>query len=179
MIYSPSANNKSRFILGSRGKNSLVFIGVNPSTATDKTYDPTIRKTEKFAKIYGYDSWIMINLYPKRTPDPNKLPQEMNVYLHNKNLKHIRELLKSLSAKPTILASWGNSILKREYLLSCLWDIRDETVFHYATWKRLGELTQKGHPRHPLFTSFDTPLVDFDIVEYLNKKSETLSFFLA
>ncbi|MHA7985629.1 hypothetical protein ACX9R5_07445 [Rathayibacter sp. CAU 1779] len=36
-----------------------------------------------------------------------------------------------------------------------------------SQWVSLGELTKKGNPWHPLYRSGDTPLLPFDIAEYM------------
>lgn len=175
MIYETSHNNKSRYLLGRSGKNILIFIGVNPSYATPIDYTSTMRKIEGFALENRCDGWMMLNLYPQRAADPDELHKTLNSFLHHQNLKAIKKFLgKGYRKKIIILAAWGNSIDKREYLIHCLKDIYEIIRYCRRTWKSLGTLTQKGNPRHPLFTDYDVPLLDFDIIEYLRKKSEAV-----
>ena len=60
-IYSNGPDNKSRFTLGTTGKNPLCVIGLNPSTADETTPDLTIKKVMIFAEQSGFDSFIMFN----------------------------------------------------------------------------------------------------------------------
>lgn len=57
-------------------KKTFFVIGLNPSTACDKTPDNTIRKVMGLAEYNGYTSFIMLNLYPKRDTYPDDLPDE-------------------------------------------------------------------------------------------------------
>jgi len=69
-IYEQSTDNSARFVLGTVGENPLVCVGVNPSTAAPGTPDLTVSKVMGFASRNGFDSWVMLNLYPQRSADP-------------------------------------------------------------------------------------------------------------
>ena len=47
-------------------KPTVLFIGLNPSTADEKTDDPTIRKCINYAKCWGYGKILMANLFAFR-----------------------------------------------------------------------------------------------------------------
>lgn len=84
-IYETNSDNSARYILGERGENPLVCIGVNPSTAEPDKLDPTLRSVKAWAKRLGFDGWIMLNLYPQRATNPNDLPQRRKPYLTDVN----------------------------------------------------------------------------------------------
>jgi len=69
-IYERTADNSARFVLGTVGVNPLVCVGVNPSTAAPGDPDRTVSKVMGFAARNGFDSWVMLNLYPQRSIDP-------------------------------------------------------------------------------------------------------------
>ena len=48
-------------------KPSVLFIGLNPSTADEKTNDPTIRRLIGFARRWGFGSMYVCNLFAFRT----------------------------------------------------------------------------------------------------------------
>jgi hypothetical protein len=52
------------------GLPSVLFIGMNPSTADARTNDPTIRRCLWFAAGWGYGSLVMCNLFAYRATDP-------------------------------------------------------------------------------------------------------------
>lgn len=75
-IYKKTTDNSSRFVLGEPGSNSLVCVGVNPSTATPEKLDNTLRTVKKLSAVHGFDGWIMLNLYPQRATNPNDMHAE-------------------------------------------------------------------------------------------------------
>ena len=158
----------TRFALGRRGKNSLVVFGINPSTATDKKFDKTIFRIEKLSKDLGFDSWLMLNIYPQRSTNPNKIHKTLKREFHERNLKVISRILSQLSSY-TLCAAWGFNIDKRSYLKVCLRDIVDKAV-RSNSWVSLGKTSTNGHPRHPSRLPNSVKLKRFDIESYLSGK---------
>jgi hypothetical protein len=167
MIYSTSADNSSRFLLGEKGTKPLVVVGVNPSTATDKEFDQTIKKIRGFSERKGFNGWLMINLYPQRTTDPRKLHRTLSDGEHRANLKAIKSAITTHDIKkPTVWAAWGGEVLRRGFLCSCLADVADALAVPGAKWVHIGTLTKDGHPRHPARLGYDQPVSKFDIKKY-------------
>ena len=167
-IYVNNTDNTCRFALGTEGLKPLIVIGINPSTADDKTPDPTIKKVMGFAEGNGFDSFIMLNLYPQRATYPRDMHLKMDSGITNQNLKSISELLGKYK-NPTILAAWSENIGIRDYLKDCLKEIFDKTKKHNVNWLKLGEFTQTGHPRHPLYAAYALKLTNFNLDIYINK----------
>lgn len=151
-----------RYVLGEWGHRNLVFVGVNPSTATDKMHDPTIRKAIKFAANNGYDGWVMINLYPQRATDPNNLHVVADTNARYQNMMEILQLFESLD-RFAVCCCWGNLVEKRKYLMDCVVGLAN--VVSNPTYS-LGEVTKSGHPRHPLYLGYETNLIPFDLEGY-------------
>lgn len=164
-VYGRTADNKARFVLGEKGKNPLICIGVNPSTAEPGNLDPTLRKVKKFAKLHGFDGWVMLNLYPQRATNPKNLHPEINGRWYRFNVVYARDILLE-NPKATIWAAWGTSIEERKYLLKCLEGI-DVTASLGHRWITIGKRTNGGHPRHPLYLPYSAEVSDFDVKEYL------------
>ena len=78
--------NKMRYALGSDNGKILYVIGVNPSVASASKLDPTVTNVKKFAELLGYDSFIMLNLYPQRATNPDNIHKRINRAEHLKNL---------------------------------------------------------------------------------------------
>ena len=72
-IYAPNFYSEYRYILGTRGKNPLICIGINPSTARPDGLDNTLKSVERIALGNGFDSFIMFNVYAQRATDPNAM----------------------------------------------------------------------------------------------------------
>jgi len=166
-IYISNPSNSNRYALGRSGANTLIVFGVNPSVATNMKSDNTLTKIDKFSKLHGFDSFVVFNVYPKRSTDPNKLPKRALQSSHKENLSVINEFLEGIK-KPVIWAAWGTTILKRNYLIKCLNEINTLTEKFNPSWMICGEKTKTGHPRHPSRLGYKNTFFEFNIDEYLN-----------
>ena len=166
-IYVPDYYTNYRYILGTRGKNALICIGIKPSTAEPDNLDNTLKSVERIAHGNGFDSFIMFNVYAQRATDPNDMDKEINENLHINNMKEFDNLLSGYE-KPALWAAWGTIIEKRPYLISCLRDMVDIGVKHDAVWLCAGSISKKGHPHHPLYLKKDEEVKPFDIENYID-----------
>ena len=165
-IYAPNFYSEYRYILGTRGKNPLICIGINPSTAEPDNLDNTLKSVERIALGNGFDSFIMFNVYAQRATDPNSMEKVCNLQLHKENLEAFRYVL-SISDKPAVWAAWGAIIEKRDYLADCVRDMVQVGQEYGASWDCAGAITKKGHPHHPLYLRKDEKLKPFDVTGYL------------
>ena len=92
-IYAPNFYSEYRYILGTRGKNPLICIGINPSTAQPGDLDNTLKSVERIALGNGFDSFIMFNVYAQRATDPDAMEKNCNTLLHKENLEAFRYVL--------------------------------------------------------------------------------------
>lgn len=164
-IYKHSADNSARFVLGTVGESPLVCVGVNPSTAAPGEPDRTVSKVMGFATRNGFDSWVMLNLYPQRSTDPKGMHLAYSPELKAENERHIAELIDG--RRLTLLAAWGELIGARPYLSQILEGIVSVTDASGCDWVSLGDSLKSGHPRHPSRASYSWPLQSFDMGEYL------------
>tara|TARA_B100000508_G_scaffold75230_1_gene58558 strand:- start:2723 stop:3253 length:531 start_codon:yes stop_codon:yes gene_type:complete len=167
-IYHRNTNNSCRYALGISGKNPLFVVGLNPSTADDQKPDQTIKKVMGFAQRNGFDGFVMLNLYPKRTPYPDRLHKRFNKSIFQENLARIKALLQS-HQQVTILAAWGEIINVRKYMKQCLTDLIDVSQDLDANWVVIGDLTKSGHPRHPSRAPYNKKFQRFDVSSYSKK----------
>ena len=165
-LYAPNFYSDYRYILGPRGKNPLICIGINPSTAEPDNLDNTLKSVERIALGNGFDSFIMFNVYAQRATDPDAMEKSCNSLLHRENLEAFRYVL-SISKKPAVWAAWGAIIEKRDYLADCVRDMVTVGQEYSACWYCAGAITKKGHPHHPLYLRKDEKLKPFDMAEYL------------
>ena len=167
-IYVPDFYSEYRYILGTRGDNPLICIGINPSTAQPDDLDNTLKSVERIAHSNLYDSFIMFNVYSQRATDPDDMEKIFNPKLHNENMKAFEYILK-MSKNPSVWAAWGNIIEKRDYLKPCVRDMADIGKRYGAVWYSCGKISKRGHPHHPLYLKSDSKLDRFDIDSYLEK----------
>lgn len=166
-IYAPNFYSEYRYILGTRGKNPLICIGINPSTAEPGNLDNTLKSVERIALGNGFDSFIMFNVYAQRATSPDHMEKECNLLLHRENLEAFRYVL-SISDRPAVWAAWGAIIEKRKYLPECVRDMLEAGKAYGASWYCAGAITKKGHPHHPLYLRKDEKLKPFDVSTYLD-----------
>lgn len=172
-LYAPPFYSEYRYILGTRGKNPLICIGINPSTAEPDHLDNTLKSVERIALGNGFDSFIMFNVYAQRATNPDTMERNCNETLHKENLDAFRYVL-SISENPTVWAAWGAIIEKRGYLSSCVRDMLAVGEEYGARWCCAGAITKKGHPHHPLYLKKDEKIKPFDVSTYLDKLQELL-----
>ena len=169
-LYVPNFYSEYRYILGTRGKNPLICIGINPSTARPGDLDNTLKSVERIALGNGFDSFIMFNVYAQRATDPNAMERICNPTLHRENMEAFRYVL-SISDAPAVWAAWGSIIEKRAYLSDCVADMLAIGQEYGAKWYCAGAVTKKGHPHHPLYLRKDEKLKPFDVESYLQTTS--------
>ena len=165
-LYAPNFYSEYRYILGTRGKNPLICIGINPSTAGPDSLDNTLKSVERIALGNGFDSFIMFNVYAQRATNPDTMERTCNTLLHKENLEAFRYVL-SISEKPAVWAAWGTIIEKRDYLPRCLRDMAAVGQAYGAVWYCAGATSKKGHPHHPLYLRKDEKIRPFDVETYL------------
>jgi len=139
-----------RFALGNLSRASiatppLIVIGMNPSRAREDRSDRTVNRIIAASEHHGYAGWLMLNLYPERSPKPSALgPFDQS--LADANKQAIGNLLTQFAASE-VLGAWGNlphPTLRRAWqdVLSML-AVRGVRVFTFDP------LTKSGYPRHP------------------------------
>ena len=167
-VYAKSNCNKSRYLLGRVGNKNILFIGINPNTACHNKYDLTTKKIAKFSILNNFDGWILANIYPQRTLTPAQLPNKPEM---NEIKTNVDSILKAINVYDieNICCCWGNAISERLYFFEILAELVSFTK--KKRFFRLGDLSKAGNPKHPSRLSYSTPLVSFNVKDYLyNKK---------
>ena len=158
-LYVPDFYTEYRYILGTRGENPLICVGINPSTAEPDNLDPTLKSVERIAAFNGYDSFIMFNVYAQRATRPDDMDRALNERLHRENMAAFRYVLSrtGVGRRPAVWAAWGTIIE--------MVSVGEE---YGARWLCAGKCSNKGHPHHPLYLRRDEPVRDFDVKAYLD-----------
>lgn len=168
-IYAPNFYSEYRYILGTRGENPLICVGINPSTARPDALDNTLKSVERIAKGNGFDSFLMFNVYAQRATRPDDMERQCNLTLHRENMEAFRYLL-SIGKQPAVWAAWGAIIEKRGYLAQCVAQMLEISREYDARWYCAGPISKKGHPHHPLYLRKDEILKPFDTEGYLRSR---------
>lgn len=164
-IYTPNHDNSARTLLGTEGERPLVCIGINPSTATPSALDRTVATVERVAMRGGFDSFMMLNVYPQRATDPNDLHANPDRDLHAWNLQSIADFVDGRSL--SVWAAWGTLIRKRKFLPELLTEVATLQELANVRWLSRGRCSKAGDPHHPLYVKADAPLDEFDVRTHL------------
>lgn len=131
---------------------TVAFIMLNPSTATDITDDPTVRRCKGFAKAWGYGRLIIVNLATYRTPHPAGL-----ITAASAGTAIFRSARTAIACAhreaDELVAAWGANVDR----VPAAAGIARWAVDHCQPISRIGSPTRDGHPRHPLYLAGTTP----------------------
>jgi hypothetical protein len=129
----------------------LRWIMLNPSTATREQTDATLGRCRLRAIQLGYPGILVQNLFALRATKPAATKRHPNPIGPNND----ERLVPPAEPVATTVAAWGIHGTHRG---------RDTEVLDLLTGplQCLGR-TAAGQPRHPLFVSWTTPLIDFRV----------------
>lgn len=159
-----SSDKLHRFMLGRdwgiESLPRLMFVGLNPSTATHEVDDPTIAKLVGYARRWGLHGLDMFNLFAFRSTDPAKLPYDIERAAGLGNFSVIFDALKHAAAVcDTVAFGWGNHANKseqRRWLAArVLRAARD-----LGARPKCFKMTKQGQPHHPLYLSNEATLME-------------------
>ena len=154
-------NNAVRYILGTQGQRTLCCLGINPSTADLGCPDPTVRSVIRIAKNNGYDSFLMLNVYPMRCTVFENLSHRENQLYKKRNLIEIEKILSKLPQPIDIWIAHGNLIDQRSYTRPCLEQLKAVFDQYNCRYFHTG-FTKANNPRHPLYLKSTTKLQNFN-----------------
>jgi hypothetical protein len=126
---------------------TVVFCGLNPSTADETRDDPTVRRELAFARAWGFGSYVKVNAYALRSTDPKGLWQVPDPRGADNFLAIKLACFEAMTERPggLFVAAWGNNIrTSDEVELRRM--LRLEGVKVHAL-----KITKQGHPSHPLY----------------------------
>lgn len=129
------------------GKLPIMFIGLNPSTATGTMDDPTIRRVKRFAKDWDYGGVVMCNLFAYISPYPHDLKLIADpVGDNDKWLSYFSTLCGD------VLFAWGNfkEAEERARIVSAMFPAAVCLGFN-----------KNGTPKHPLYVAAKTLQVNY------------------
>lgn len=123
----------------------VLFVGLNPSVADERTDDPTIRRCIGFARREGGSGVMVANLFSYCATDPADLKKATSPV----GRANDRWLLASKALANTTVVCWGNHGRHRQ---------RSSEVL-----PRLGQVhcfgkTGLGEPKHPLYLRADASI---------------------
>lgn len=132
----------------------LLFIGMNPSTATERSNDSTITREWGFCVREGYSAFAKCNVIDYRMTKPAELLKPGIVPQSDRNRAII---LEQAAMADMVIVCWGgvNRVLK-PFATSLVEDLRSAGI-----QPRCFGRTKDGHPKHPLYLARNTVLTPF------------------
>ena len=127
---------------------TVLFIGLNPSTADAIEDDPTIRRCIRFAEDWGYGRLAVANLFAFRATRVADLQEAK----HPVGRANNRWLTRLAAESDLCVAAWGDG---GRYLG------RDGQVVALLHDMQCFGVTASGAPRHPLYVRADATLRPF------------------
>lgn len=122
---------------------TVMFVGLNPSTADETLDDPTIRRCIGFAKKWGYGCYVMTNIFAYRATDP----KDMKAFADPVGPENDKALLTEASKAKLVIAAWG--------IHGVFMDRGKQVASFLPNLQCLG-VTKEGYPKHPLYLRGDS-----------------------
>lgn len=118
----------------------VMFVGLNPSTATETIDDPTVRRMIRYAKDWGYGALCVGNAFAFRATDPAVMKaQENPVGPENDYWLRMHAMEADM-----VIAGWGARGGFRNRQAQILQVLADIPLYCLGT-------TKEHYPRHPLY----------------------------
>lgn len=129
-------------------KPVLMQIGLNPSIANETRNDPTVKRGIVRAMQNDFGGFLMANLFAYVSTDPKALLQNGNTVGEETDW-YIRKMVE-LSAIQ--LCGWGSFKPVGK---------RFKAVYEMLAEPYCLGINSDGQPRHPLYVSYDTPMIKY------------------
>lgn len=118
---------------------ACTFVMLNPSTADETVLDPTVRRCLSFARVWGFGSLRVGNIFGLRSTDPRALYSNADPV----GPDNLDALVAMAASSGLVVAAWGNHGLLRDQGAR-IRALLGPSVHHLG-------LTGQGQPRHPLY----------------------------
>lgn len=137
---------------GARGR-TMVFVGLNPSTADENKDDPTIRRILGFADDWGFGTLVMLNVFAFRSTDPKALHLRAASRLEVVGPDNDATIARAFeeNRKGRLVVGWGAHGL----LLERGRRVAEMARAIHGRPQCLGR-TESGEPKHPLYLKATT-----------------------
>lgn len=145
-VYSPCT--QYRYLLTrewAAEQGRVLFVMLNPSTATEMQNDPTVERCERRARALGFGAFRVCNIFAFRATDP----RVMRAAPDPVGPANDAALAESAPWADRIICAWGThgAYLDRGAQVESLLRATGQPLWHLG-------LTKDGHPKHPLYIGY-------------------------
>ncbi len=130
-----------------------LFVMLNPSTATERQNDPTVERCERRARALRFGSFRVCNIFAWRDTDPKKMRKAADPV----GPENDTNILDGCFWADTIVCAWGThgAFQDRGPEVARLIGRTGRPMHHLG-------LSKFGHPKHPLYISYETQPMPWD-----------------
>ena len=123
----------------------VVFVMLNPSTATEIQNDPTVERCERRARTLGFGGFRVCNIFAYRATDP----RDMRAQDDPVGPANDAAILRACAWADRIVCAWGThgEHHQRGPEMEVMLRMQPKPLFHLG-------LSKKGHPKHPLYIAY-------------------------
>jgi len=127
------------------GGQRVLFVMLNPSTATEVQNDPTVERCERRARALGYGAFRVCNIFAWRATDP----RDMRAAPDPVGPDNDAAILEGVAWADTVVCAWGThgAHMDRGATVARLLRKTQKPLTHLG-------LTKAGHPKHPLYIAY-------------------------
>ena len=128
----------------------VLFVMLNPSTATEVQNDPTVERCERRARALGFGAFAVANIFAYRATDP----RVMRGVADPVGPGNDAAIVDLAGAADMVVCAWGThgAHLGRGAAVEALLRRQGRDLFHLG-------LTLAGAPKHPLYIGYAAPPV--------------------
>lgn len=134
--------------------NIIGFVGLNPSTASHLEDDQTIKKLTFWAKKWGYDGLVIVNVCAFRARNPTNMmnaPDSMGP-------DNVLMIATWMDRCKDHVFMWGNNV--KNPMLAGIDHHISRIIERYPKAKCFG-ISNSGQPVHPLMLPYSTELIPY------------------
>jgi hypothetical protein len=123
----------------------LLWVMLNPSTASESTNDPTVERCERRARALGFGGFRVVNLFALRATDPRALRAAADPVGPDNDTA----LSDGVIWADAVLCGWGGhgALHGRDRTVCTQLQQAGKPLWHLG-------LTQAGQPKHPLYIGY-------------------------
>lgn len=137
--------------LAGRRTATIAFLLLNPSTATEEKFDPTVRRCMIRAERMGAARGVIINLFAYRATNPWHLRANRGGPADPVGPMNDAYLASVMQTADMVICGWGNHGGFRSRAAEVL--AMAKLNGHDAKLWKL-DTTKRGHPMHPLYIGY-------------------------
>ena len=134
----------------------VLFVMLNPSTATEVQNDPTVERCERRARALGFGAFRVCNIFAYRATDPRDMRAQDDPNGPDNNAA----IMEAANWADAVVCAWGThgEHRGRGPEMEALLRKQSLPLMHLG-------LSEAGHPKHPLYISYSVQPIEWTVNE--------------